>query len=90
MTKENSVYSLFIRCLLGITRRLSNEESSLVSESEPLLLPKNDLAHPGDIICTFTSTHEPLHTDRSPTNLESSLTNQNTSTTDVKYESSKN
>jgi hypothetical protein len=61
---------------------MSNEESSLVPESEPFLLPENDLTHPGDIICPFPSSPESL-------NSESSITNQNASTTDVKYESPK-
>ncbi len=87
--KKNLIHLFSIRCLLGVTRRIPIEESNLIEESEPLLLPKNDLTHPGDIICPIPSLPESLNpSDQLLTNFESTSTNQNSSTTDVKNESS--
>lgn len=36
------------------------EESNTISETEPLLLPNSNLAHPADILCTPLSSLEAL------------------------------
>ena len=85
---KNFIYLFSIRCLLGVTRRIPNEELNSTEESEPLLLPKNDLTHPGDIICPIPSLPESVTpSDQLLINFETTATNQNSSTTDVKNES---
>ncbi len=67
------------RCLLGVTRAMSNEAS--VSESEPFHLPNNNIAHSVDVICSSSSLHSmpQPHTsiiDRSGKNSQTTTTEE--------------
>jgi hypothetical protein len=62
---------------------MSEEDSTAVLKSEPLLLPKNDLAHPGDVIIPTSSPPPIPNKDNSPTNSQLSIDNETISTTDV-------
>ncbi|CAF3622046.1 unnamed protein product [Rotaria sp. Silwood1] len=77
-------------CLLGLTRRIPNEEQVSISESEPFLLPisnnnDNNIVHAGDVICRSilysTLVPETTKTNRSRRNSES-LTDNKIITTD--------
>jgi hypothetical protein len=61
---------------------MADEDVSSVSEVEPLILPKNDPAHPGGIICPLSSPPTPIK-DRSRSDSQSSIDDKTTSTNEI-------
>lgn len=62
---------------------MPREESNITPETEPLLLPKNSLSHPADILCSPPSLPETLNEERLHRDSDLCINNQTTMTNDI-------
>lgn len=87
--QEKSILFVSFRCLLGIIRKMPKEESDIAPETEPLLLSKDDLSYPVDVLCSPASLPETLNEETFQRDFETSINNQTTTMNDIYLQASK-